>query len=321
MSSYADTLKNLDELKVTVIGIRGVCPGPEDEPLEASVRRAMGEKDAAIAARDLTIGELQRRIDELEHSEPEPQPSRGFELVFSDEFIGTALDTKKWFPPYMSRGNAGVGWRSPKQVKIQDGRLRIVGVQWNESYLSEVKTALGQEPARVPVSTMDAIRQGVGGGLMLRGPQQYGRWEVRARVDKGNGYGPCIGLIDDPESWKTTHAEIDITEMPKGARDKSHFTVHYGRTNKQTATSTKADFSQWHIFGVEWTPTRITYFLDGEQKWETTLAEAIPQKKLSFFMQQDVGAAGSWIAARDGGTPAEVAFEIDWVKVYKYTGA
>jgi beta-glucanase (GH16 family) len=185
---------------------------------------------------------------------------------------------------YEGAGNGGVGLRQPSAVSQAEGERRITG------------------------------RGDVSGGLSLRAEQTYGRWEIRARADRGNGYAPAVLLWPANNNWPA-EGEIDISEIPLGDRAESHFTVHWGADNQQTGFASAGDFSQWHTFGVEWAPDHITYYLDGQALHTITDPAAVPRTPMKLAIQNDVGPF-SWIPGRDADTPAEVSLRVDWVRVY-----
>ena len=209
--------------------------------------------------------------------------SRGWSLVAADEFDGPAVDSGRW-ELYDSAGNGGVGLRRPSAISQGGGELRITG------------------------------RGDVSGGMSWRGGRTYGRWEIRARIDKGNGYAPAVLLWPSSNNWPA-EGEIDLTEVPKGDRRQSHFTVHWGAENSQDGFASTGDFSQWHTFAVEWLPDHVTFFLDGKALYTTTDPPTVPRWPMQLAIQNDVGPY-SWIPARDASTPAEVALHVDWVRLY-----
>lgn len=210
---------------------------------------------------------------------------QGWQLVASDGFSGTAVDRNKW-SLYQGLGNEGVGWRSPAQIRVSGGAVHLVG---------EGDTS---------------------GGMSMKTSQTYGRWVIRAKQDKGNGYGPAILLWPDSERWPID-GEIDIAEIPKGDRTRSHFTVHWGADNTTKGFSSTGDFSQWHTWTLEWTADHITVWLDGKVVGTITERAAIPKGPMHLALQNDVGATGHWISPRDSSTPDEVALHVDYVQVYR----
>lgn len=209
----------------------------------------------------------------------------GWQLVSSDRFDGSSIDSKKW-ASYNGPGNEGVGWRSPDHVRVSGGALHLVG---------SGTTA---------------------GGVSMKVNQTYGRWVIRAKQDKGNGFGPALLLWPDSGRWPVD-GEIDIAEIPKGDRTKSYFTVHWGSNNSTKGFSTVADFSQWHTWTTEWTRDHITTWMDGKLVGTITDPASIPDGSMHLAIQNDVGKAGHWITGRDASTPSEVSLHVDYVEVYK----
>ena len=215
---------------------------------------------------------------------PTAAAAHDWQLVATDEFDGGAIDTERW-TLYDSVGNDGIGYRRPSAISVADGELRITG------------------------------RGDVSGGLNWNGGRTYGRWEVRARMDAGNGYSPAILLWPSSGNWPA-EGEIDLSEIPRGDRSQTHFTMHWGTENSQVGFDTPGDFTQWHTFAIEWQPDHVTFFLDGEEVYTNDDPVAIPRDPMHLAMQNDVGPNGTWIPPRDASTPDEVALHVDWVRLY-----
>ena len=120
---------------------------------------------------------------------------------------------------YDSVGAFGNGLRRSSAVTVSDGLLNV--------------TARGN----------------VSGGMAHKLGQKYGRWEFRARSDKGRGFGSAILLWPDSERFPED-GEIDIMEVPAETRDRAHFIVHFpvGAAKRLYGTYVEEDFSEWHTF-------------------------------------------------------------------------
>jgi beta-glucanase (GH16 family) len=210
--------------------------------------------------------------------------SEDWRLVFTDEFDGARLDPNVW-NRYNSVGGFGNGFRRPEAITVEDGKLRI--------------TARGN----------------VSGGMNRERSQTYGRWEFRARTDKGRGRGSAILLWPDSLN-KEADGELDMMEVPREDRTQAHFVIHYSAQNKLAGNKVGGDFSQWHTFAMDWLPDRITWYVDGVKQFETTDRNVIPTSRMHLAMQLDMGPHEEWILAADETTPAEVSLEVDWVRVY-----
>lgn len=203
----------------------------------------------------------------------------------SSDFTGKSVDQKVW-GIYDSKGNAGVGWRRPSAITIENNTLRI------------------------------KAKGDVSGGMSQHFSQTYGRWVVRARVEKGNGYGPALLLWPDSEKWPDD-GEIDFFESPKGDRAEALMTTHWGADNSQISHGAPGDYSEWHTFTVDWLPDRIVYYIDNVEQYRVTDKAAIPTKPMHLAIQHDVGACNDgWMGCRDSSTPETVSLWVSSVRVY-----
>ena len=50
----------------------------------------------------------------------------GYKLVLNEEFNGDALDTDVWFYRSLGYGNAGLGFNSGSQVRLEDGKMILL---------------------------------------------------------------------------------------------------------------------------------------------------------------------------------------------------
>lgn len=217
---------------------------------------------------------------------PTAAESQGWELVASEEFNGTSVDGSRW-TIYNGEGNGGVGWRRPEAISVSDGTLKLTG------------------------------RGDVSGGMNWNGGRTYGRWEVRARSDAGNGYAPNILMWPSSGNWPA-EGEINIMEIPWGNRIQSLFVVHWSQQNAQVSHIEPGDFTRWHTFALEWLPGRIRLFIDGEPIYTTHDPDIVGSLRypMHIALQNDVGPHDGFIPPRDASTPAEVSLEVDWVRLY-----
>jgi beta-glucanase (GH16 family) len=218
-------------------------------------------------------------------SDPGPEWKR----VAKEDF--DSFRTDDW-GTYDSVGAFGNGLRRSSAVGVSDGLLNITA------------------------------RDGkVSGGIAHQFGQTYGRWEFRARTEKGRGFGSAILLWPDSERFPED-GEIDIMEVPSETRDRAHFIVHFpgpGGSDKVYGSYAEDDFSQWHTFAVDWLPDRIVFFVDGVERLRVTDRNIIPKKPMHLAIQFDQGPKKDWIQAPDATTPAAFSLQVDWVRVYAPT--
>ena len=122
----------------------------------------------------------------------------------------------------------------------------------------------------------------VTGGLCLCGkPQTYGAFFVRSR-QTGSGPNEVELLWPEDNSWPP---EIDFNES-SGKSFETAATVHWTVANHQIQSFKTTDLSQWHTWGVIWTPQAIDYTLDGHVWASDTVASSIPELPMTIDIEQ-----------------------------------
>ncbi|MGL5824246.1 MAG: ricin-type beta-trefoil lectin domain protein [Nocardioides sp.] len=167
-----------------------------------------------------------------------------------------------------------------------------------------------------------------------------GRWEVRAKVAGGvdssgkpisYGYDSYLGVFPLASDWSY---EIDfienITREPRSMHLTQHWRQGAGRTSIKPVH--QGDWSgEFHTYALEVfpakgsTPGTVKYYIDGKLAGTQELMFELKDAKLA--MGYIDGECDRWIGCPAnaagkgfGPYPADDAFEIDWVKIYKYTG-
>lgn len=160
---------------------------------------------------------------------------------------------------------------------------------------------------------------------------KYGKFECRAKTNALSGNFPAFWLL--PEKGKTwpLSGEIDIWEAID-ADNCSYSTIHSNwadnlgnkGTGVNSGTQTSVTAGQWHVYALEWTPTKLTFYVDGKQYFTYSKSETAselasgqwPFNKLPYYLilNQSVG-DGKWASAAQTSETYETDF--DWVRVYQ----
>jgi beta-glucanase (GH16 family) len=146
--------------------------------------------------------------------------------------------------------------------------------------------------------------------------QTYGYFEVRAQVPKGQGLWPGFWLLSADGIWPP---EIDVLEqIGSGNTYNSNgiFSTVAGATVVH-GTFLGTDLSQgFHTYGMAWTPQTITFYVDGQQTFQTA-TPADMNKPMYMLLNLAVG--GTWPGSPDGTTNWSTAdYKIDYVRAYSY---
>jgi hypothetical protein len=147
-----------------------------------------------------------------------------------------------------------------------------------------------------------------GGTCLCEIPSQtYGAYFVRSRM---TGPGPTgVELLWPADgSWPP---EIDFNET-YGTTDGTSATAHYGASNSQIQRSLTTDMTQWHTWGVIWTPTAITYTVDGNVWGTVTTPSAIPNEPMYISLQSQTWCSSNWACPT-----SPQSMQVDWFAEYK----
>lgn len=144
--------------------------------------------------------------------------------------------------------------------------------------------------------------------------QLYGRFTVRLRSDLLPGYKTAFLLWPNSENWPTD-GEIDF---PEGNLDDTSIGAYMhwqGGTssNSQDVYSTTADRTAWHTYTIDWTPTAVTFYLDGTVIGQSTNSNHIPNTPMRWNLQVET--------STDEGAPSNSTsghIQVDWVAAYLY---
>lgn len=207
-------------------------------------------------------------------------------VVAGDEFSNTGVPDRTKWSVYNGKGHAGKGLRSRDAVTVGGGALTIKG---------------------------DAA--GKTGGMSAKfARQKYGKWETRMRVAHNDPqYHPVLILWPDnsADAYSGKCWEIDYAEGNNGPGRMSFFNhiACPGNGKVQTYAKKALDTRQWHNYAVEWTPTKITGYIDGVKWYEDTTPANIANVSMHQTIQLD------WFPSGAATKPSQM--DVDWVRVYK----
>jgi beta-glucanase (GH16 family) len=158
----------------------------------------------------------------------------------------------------------------------------------------------------------------------------YGRFEARAILPGGRGTWPAIWMMPEESvyGWWPSSGEIDIMEYVGYDPDLVHGSAHTQAYNfmsgsQQTGHIVVDDCeSEFHVYGIEWYPTNISFFVDDTIYYTVTKGtnstwEEWPFDQ-EFFFILNIAIGGNWGGAfgvDDAIFPTQMI--IDYVRVYQ----
>ena len=199
-----------------------------------------------------------------------------------------------------------------ENVKVENGFLLITARQ--ESYQGSNYTS---------------------GRLISKGlfQQQYGRFEARIRLPYGQGYWPAFWMLGDDrdgtEVWPNI-GEIDIMENTGDKPTEIFGTIHgpgysggESLSKAYNLEDSRVD-TDFHIYGVEWGPNYINFYIDDvlynqltpKDVEEETNGQGTWVFDREFYMILNVAIGGNLPGPPNANTVFPQTMLVDWVRVY-----
>ena len=129
----------------------------------------------------------------------------------------------------------------------------------------------------------------------------------------GQGFWPALWMLPSDGSTSGWLPEIDMYESIN--REANYYgTYHYsGNPGQFGPIAVPTDTTAWHTYGLDWTPDRLSWTLDGRVVATTTDTAATQTHRMFLLVTFALG--GSWPGNPDGTTPFPSQMQIDWVRV------
>jgi beta-glucanase (GH16 family) len=238
-------------------------------------------------------------------ADPAPPP---WQLTWSDEFNGTALDTTKWSydtGDSFGTGQLDVDTMDPANVSVSGGQLNLTARYDGQTYTS--------------------------GRIETNGhfSQKYGRFEARIQIPQGVGMWPAFWLLGTDYGtvgWPQC-GEIDIMEN-RGADPTTVVGSFHGPGGDDKTAGYKlpggGSFSAgFHTFAVEWEPGVVRWYAD-DTLYETQSSDLLPRTEPwvfdhTFFVILDLAVGGKF-GPTDATTVFPQSMLVDYVRIYARAG-
>ena len=232
----------------------------------------------------------------------------GWTLAWADEFNGTALDTSKWNIEVNGSGGGN------NELQYYTARAENVRVTGGELVLEARKEAYGgMQYTSGRITTQN------------KASWQYGRMEARMKIPTGKGTWPAFWMLGNSIAtvgWPAG-GEIDIMEHVN-SEAYVHGTIHWSNQDNAYSNyggySGNLDFSQYHLYAVEWDASTIRWYVNGAKYHEVNIAGGIngtSEFHAPFFLLFNLAVGGNWPGAPDASTPFPNRMHVDYVRVYR----
>ena len=235
-----------------------------------------------------------------------PDNYPNFELVWSDEFSGTEINTNNWGYDIGAGGWGNNELQTYTNAStnsfVADGKLNIIATKQYNNYRS----------ARLLSKDKKIFT--------------YGRIDFRAKLPIGQGIWPALWMLGNnisQVSWPRC-GEIDIMEYLGHEPKTTHGTLHYNNSgHRYQGDSYNLPGAQnfndnFHIFSLVWSEYGLKWYVDYNLFFELTDDEvAFEAFRLPQFFIMNVAVGGNWPGYPDETTVFPQTMQVDYVRVFK----
>jgi beta-glucanase (GH16 family) len=258
-----------------------------------------------------------------------PHSVPGMKLVWNDEFNKDGKpDSLSWRYEHGFVRNRELQWYQKENADCRGGELLIEG-----------KREKVRNPGYIPGSrnwqTSREYAEYTSSSIQTRGFRQwqFGRFEIRARIDTAHGAWPAIWTLGISHGWPSG-GEIDIMEfyrireIPTILANFAWGTGKPGIAKWDDLKKPLSDFTandpdwarKFHIWRMDWNSDSICLYLDNQFLNSVSLRATINPDSYNPFMQPHFILLNLALGAL-GGDPAKgtfpIKFEVDWIRIYQ----
>jgi beta-glucanase (GH16 family) len=248
----------------------------------------------------------------------------GYKLVWSDEFdVDGRPSTANWKYEQGFVRNEEAQWYQPDNATVQGGVLVIEArreQKANPNYMAG-STDWKRNRQYAEYTSSSLITSGLHSW-------QFGRFEMRGRIDTRTGMWPAWWTLGNSGEWPS-NGEIDIMEFYRGnvlanvaCGTATRYQAKWDSVSKPISSFNDPQWSsKFHVWRMDWDDTKIDLYLDDVLMNTSNLADMLNSDGTSPFRQPDYMILNLAIGGQNGGDPAGTTFparfEVDYVRVFQ----
>ena len=248
--------------------------------------------------------------------------SQNWNLIWSDEFTSSTLDTSKWIHDYGTGSQYGLyGWGNselqyyqPQNTILNNGSVKIIAKQEPNGIIDSWNNTMYYSSSKITTKGTFDFR--------------YGKVEASIKTVDGQGFWPAFWMLPTGGDWPCD-GEIDIMEQwgSDGPSNTTTGAAHAGTcpggSTYQSSSHVLSNGSyadNFHVYSIQWQPDLITWYVDSIQFLQVT-PSSYPNINWPFNFN-------NWylmfnLAITSSGPNSNTVFpsqiEIDWVRIYENT--
>lgn len=252
--------------------------------------------------------------------------STEWQLVWEDDFSTGSLDTTTWSriglfttPKFKVPVE---NWREVKSCfrYITATDPRVVDFDETNIYLKGIIN---------PDSLTGDPRPYLTGGIYSwnKFAFQYGRIEIKAKLDQAHGMWPAIWMLSEKEIYPDQHnGEMDIMEKLNHddfayQTTHNHYTITLKQTEPKKSVTAKIDTTDYNIYSVSWFPDKLVYAINGVTSYEYPKVPGAGTFQWPFdqpfYLLIDQQMEHVWPGMITHPEELPISMIVDWVRLYQ----
>jgi beta-glucanase (GH16 family) len=252
--------------------------------------------------------------------------SSKWQLVWEDDFNKGSLDTNtwrriglfespKWKVPVSQWKKVKNCFRyitatDPRVVQFDESNIHLMGIVNPDSLTGDPRPYLT-------------------GGIYSwqKFAFQYGRIEIRAKLDQAYGMWPAIWLMPEKDIYPKQHnGEMDIMEKLNHddfayQTTHNHWTITLKQTEPKKSTTAKIDTTGYNIYSVSWYPDKLVYAINGVKSYEYPKVPGAGTYQWpfdqAFYLIIDQQMEHEWPGKITHPEELPISMTVDWVRLYQ----
>ena len=248
----------------------------------------------------------------------------GYKLVWSDEFdVDGRPSTANWRYEQGFVRNEEDQWYQQDNARVEGGVLIIEGRR-------EQKANPNYQAGSSDWKKNRQYAQYTSSSLITSGLHswQYGRFEMRGRINTSAGMWPAWWTLGNSGQWPS-NGEIDIMEFYQGkvlanvaCGTATAYQAKWDSVSKAISSFNDPMWSsKFHVWRMDWDDTKIDLYLDDALMNTSNLADMLNADGNSPFKQPAYMILNLAIGGQNGGDPTNTTFparyEVDYVRVFQ----
>ncbi len=156
---------------------------------------------------------------------------------------------------------------------------------------------------------------------------QYGRIEIRAKLDQAYGMWPAIWMLSEKDVYPDQHnGEMDIMEKLNHdtfayQTTHNHYTITLKQTEPKKSATAPIDTAGYNVYSVSWYPDKLVYAINGVKSYEYPKVPGAGTYQWPFdqpfYLIIDQQMEHEWPGKITNPGELPISMTVDWVRLYQ----